>query len=558
MTAVQRRARRLGMLVTAVGLLDVVSAFTPGLRARVDMVGAVFTPGVPDVAAGATAVIGLGLILLGRGLAQRRRVAYLAASASLAVSALTHLLRGSLVLESLLALGVVSILVRNRAVFVVPPCRRRARTLALFGPAAVSLVVVYGSVGLLLERSQIHPTLTPLRALSEIAARLVGLPGPLHLPDTYVWLPVSLTVLGGGILLGIALLVLAPARESRRARVDDRARVRALADRSDGDTLGPFALRADKSYVFSADGRAAVAYRYVHGVGLASGDPVGEPASFAAAVGAFLEHCDRLGWRPAFLGARDDQLPMYRDAGLRCHYLGDEAIIDVGTFTLDGRAMRPVRQACNRATNFGVVTEIRRERELPAASLAELRELAERSRQGAPERGFSMALDGLLTGRDRDCVVAIAREPGGAPLAFQRYVPCRAGRGLSLDAMRRERHGPNGLNERLIADVVLWAREHGIEEVSLNFAFFRSWLDGDAGLSRLQTLETWLVRRLNPYFQIESLLTFNSKFLPRWVPRHLVYRSVAQLGSVALAAMSAEAFLPFDRRREHAALPAAA
>jgi lysyl-tRNA synthetase class 2 len=557
MTSVQRRARRLGVLVATVGVLDVVSAFTPGLRARVDMIGAVFTPGVPDVAAGATAVIGLGLILLGRGLGQRRRLAYVTAAASLAASALTHLLRGGLVLESILALGAVTILVRNRALFVVPPCRRRARTLVILGPAALALVVVYGASGLLLERARIHPALTPLRALREVAARLVGLPGPLHLPDTYVWLPVSLTVLGGGILLGIAVLALGPVRDSR-ARVGDRARVRALADRPDGDTLGPFSLRADKSYVFSPDGRAAVAYRYVHGVGLASGDPVGEPASFAAAVGAFLDHCDRHGWRPAFLGARDDLVAMYRAAGLRCHYLGDEAIIDVAEFTLDGRAMRPVRQACNRATNQGVSTEIRRERELPAVLLAELRQLAERSRQGAPERGFSMALDGLLTGRDGDCVVAIARDSDGAPLAVQRYVPCRAGRGLSLDAMRREQRGPNGLNERLIADVVLWARDQGIDEVSLNFAFFRSWLDDSVELSRFQTFETWLVRRLNPYFQIESLLTFNAKFLPRWVPRHLVYRSVGHLGSVALAAMSAEAFLPFDRQRDQAALPAAA
>ena len=140
------------------------------------------------------------------------------------------------------------------------------------------------------------------------------------------------------------------------------------------------------------------------------------------------------------------------------------------------------------------------------------------------------------------------RDADGSTLAFQRYVPCRGGRGLSLDAMSRDGRGPNGLNERMIVDVVAWARARGVDLVSLNFAFFRAWLDDDAALSRLQAMEAWLVRRFNPYFQIESLLTFNAKFAPRWVPRYLVYRSVGELASVGVAAMSAEALLPFDRR----------
>ena len=160
-----------------------------------------------------------------------------------------------------------------------------------------------------------------------------------------------------------------------------------------------------------------------------------------------------------------------------------------------------------------------------------------------------MALDGLLTGHDPDCVVIITREPDSTPLAFQRYVPCRGGLGLSLDAMRREKRGPNGVNERMIVDVLAWARGQGVEVLSLNFAFFRAWLDEGAELSKLQGLEAWFVRRANPYFQIESLLRFNAKFHPRWVARHLAYRSIGELAPVGLAAMSAEAFLPFARTR---------
>jgi lysyl-tRNA synthetase class 2 len=113
--------------------------------------------------------------------------------------------------------------------------------------------------------------------------------------------------------------------------------------------------------------------------------------------------------------------------------------------------------------------------------------------------------------------------------------------------MRRDAVGPNGVNERLIVETVLRAREHGIREVSLNFAAFKGLIEEDADLGPLQAAQAWLIRRLNPYFQIQSLLTFNAKFEPRWVPRYLVYRSMSDLAPLAVAALSAESFLPFDR-----------
>jgi lysyl-tRNA synthetase class 2 len=508
------------------------------------------TPGVPDLASGAAATLGVVLVLVGRGLVQRRRVAFWTAVGAVGISTVAQVLQGSDRRVAMVSLLVFTLLVINRHVFVVVVDRRRARTLAFAVPAVLGAIVVYGMVGLSLERRGIHPSLTPGRGLAEIAARLVGRSGPLHLPTDYVWLPVSITLLGSVAAFALIVYALAPIRERVRAHDADRQRVRELVDRTDGDTLDPFALRTDKRYVFSPDGRAAIAYRYVNGVGLASGDPVGARDSFGGALESYLLLCRRSGWRPAILGTRAELLPMYEAHRLRAHYLGDEAVIDVGSFGLSGRRMRPVRQACQRIANAGYTTEIHREGRLGEPLRSELRDLARRARQGAPERGFSMALDGLLSGRDGDCVVAVTRDETGAPVAFQRYVPCMGGSGLSLDAMRRERSGPNGVNERMIADVVAWAGDHDIEQVSLNFAFFRAFLDEDARLTGLQSLEAWFVKRANPYFQIESLLKFNAKFDPTWRPRYLVYRSVGELASVGVAALSAESFLPFDRRPE--------
>ncbi len=542
-----RAARLLGVLVGVAGLVDLVSAFTPGLRARLHVVHEVFTPELAHLAAGATALLGLGLMLVGRGLARRRRLAYVAAIGLLTAATLTDVIKG-LDLEEAFFMAVVALLLhRARRLFDEPTDRTRWRTLAWVVPVSVLGVFIYGVGGLYARSGQVTPHLTFPGALQEVASRIVGLPGRLDIDGFGHWFPASITVVGFIILLTILAVALAPVAERAVAHQGDRDRVRALVARPDGDTLDPFALRHDKRYVFSADGRAAVAYRYVNGVGLIGGEPVGEPSEFASAFHRFVDLCNSKGWRPAVLGARGDRLGIYESVGMRSRYLGDEAVIDVKSFSLDGRAMRPVRQAANRTRNAGITVEIIREGDLDPTLMRALVGISDRARAGAPERGFSMALDALLTGRDRDCIVAVARDGSGGPIAFQRYAPCRAGLGLSLDAMRRDVVGPNGVNERLIVETIEWARAHGIEEVSLNFAAFKGLIEEGADLGPLQSAQAWVIRRLNPYFQIQSLYTFNAKFLPRWVPRYLVYRNAGDLAPVAVAALSAEAFLPFDR-----------
>ena len=547
-TPVRRRLRLLGLAVTAAGVVNIASALTPEFRARLHIVRDAFTPEVAHLAMGTTALLGIALVLLGRGIARHRRVAYRAALVLLAFSALTHLLKGLDIEEAAISVGVAVLLVRSGRLFTAPTPPAQWRTAAKVVLTVIPVAFAYGVVGFAIRHNRVKPEFTILGAVQETAARLVGLSGPFEVSHGFGrWFPASITVLGFGIVIVIAAALLAPVTERALARADERDTVRRLVDRRDGDTLDPFALRHDKRYILSSDACAAVAYRYVNGTGLASGDPVGDRASFADAFDRFLERCTERGWRPAVIGARGDQLALYEAVSLRSRYLGDEAVIDVDGFTLDGRRMRGVRQAFNRTKNFGLTAEIHREGELDPTLRRALVGISDRHLAGGRERGFSMALDGLLTGRDAECVIAVCRDDHGTPIAFQRFVPCKAGTGLSLDTMRRDAIGPNGVNERLIVEVVLWAREHGIREVSLNFAAFRGLIEDDADLGPIETAQAWLITRLNPYFQIKSLLVFNAKFHPRWVPRYLVYRSLGDLAPVAVAVLSAESFLPFDR-----------
>src|SRR4029077_5924196 len=113
-----------------------------------------------------------------------------------------------------------------------------------------------------------------------------------------IWFPASLAVLGTIGLLLLLWQLLRPA--VRIGSSDGRAKAEDLVRRHGWDTLAPFALRGDKSYFFSSDGRAMVAYGYLGGVALVSGDPIGDGPSIPLVVDEFIEHCRLHGWQPAF------------------------------------------------------------------------------------------------------------------------------------------------------------------------------------------------------------------------------------------------------------------
>ncbi|WP_306190050.1 phosphatidylglycerol lysyltransferase domain-containing protein [Streptomyces sp. MK5] len=358
------------------------------------------------------------------------------------------------------------------------------------------------------------------------------------------------------------LLVLYACFRSPRGRAlltgEDEQRLRELLGRhGERDSLGYFALRRDKAAIFSPTGKAAVTYRVVGGVSLASGDPIGDPEAWPGAIDAWLAEARRHAWTPAVMGASEEAGTIYARHGLDALELGDEAIVDVADFSLDGRAMRVVRQAHNRVRRAGYSVRIRRHEDIPDDEMALLVDRADRWRDGATERGFSMALGRLGDRADGRCVMLECRDADGEPRALLSFVPW-GGQGLSLDLMRRDRACENGLMEFMIVELLLRAGEIGVRRVSLNFAMFRSVFERGARLGAGPVLRLWrsVLTFFSRWWQIESLYRANAKYRPVWEPRFLLFAKSADLPRIGIASARAEGFLTppalpaFTRRRD--------
>jgi lysyl-tRNA synthetase class 2 len=194
-----------------------------------------------------------------------------------------------------------------------------------------------------------------------------------------------------------------------------------------------------------------------NGVLLLSGDPVGPDAALAGLLSDLKEFAQTRGLKLAAVGASERLVPLWEELGLRTMYLGDEAIIEVGRFSLEGRPIRKVRQSVSRLRKAGFTAELHRVSELAPGVAQEVEAVLERGREGAPERGFSMAMDSLHGDHGQDTLVVLARDeadPNRPVRGVLHFVPCFGRSAMSLSFMRRDPRTPNGLTEFMVVSAV--------------------------------------------------------------------------------------------------------
>jgi lysyl-tRNA synthetase class 2 len=512
--------RLLAWSAAGVGVIGLVSALTPEMANRVEVVRGVLPPGWPEAARVLTIAFGIGLIWLSLSLAKRRRRAWQLAVAVVVASAAAHLAKGLDFEEAAVSLLLLAALLHWRRRFDVPGDPASVRPLLGLGAALAAI--------------------TAIAVSSELR-------GP-DLPHT-----AADALSGIGLAVGVAALYfwLRPFGHAVAQTVGERRTARALVEAHGSDSLAFFALRRDKSYLFSPSRRAFLAYRVVAGTALVSGDPVGDEAEIDDLLAELRRVVRAHGWRLAVVGASDEYLERYRGLGLKAVPMGDEAVLRPAEFSLEGRAIRKVRQSVSRLSKAGYSFRMVPADDVAPELEAELEDVSAEWRGGEPERGFSMAIDDLHV---PGTVLALAVADDGRIGGFLHLAPSPAGGGWSLSTMRRRPDAPNGLTEFLVVETLAWARETGASELSLNFCALTDFLAPERVTTPLHRVVRRGLLLADNVFQLERLYVFNRKFFPEWRRRYVCVERFTDLPAVGLAYLHAESLLvppgPWTRRRE--------
>lgn len=221
----------------------------------------------------------------------------------------------------------------------------------------IGLLVSLGAAIAMLSAAGTRRAETLRDDLLAILARSIGDPG-LVPRETLVgipgWIPSLISILLTATMLAAVAVFMRSAKPVHAWTPERELALRDLIHRfGHVDSLSYLATRRDRSAEFSPDGQAAVTYRVALGVCLAAGDPVGDPASWPAAIRAWKAEARSQGWQAAVMSAGEAGARAFLNQGFAVINLGDEAVLETSRFDLNTTSMSPVRRAAQRAARAG-------------------------------------------------------------------------------------------------------------------------------------------------------------------------------------------------------------
>jgi phosphatidylglycerol lysyltransferase len=479
-----------------------LSGALPALSSRLHALQALVPLPFIEAAHIAASLVGTALLLLAPGLYRRLDGAFVATRALLIVGAILSLLKGADYEEAVVLLAIAGLLQWTRPAFY----RRTALVAQPLSPQW--LICVVAIVGLSLWAG--------LFAYQHVAYQ-----------DT-LWWDFALRNNASRFLrasLAVALFLIA----ASLWRLFSPARIPATADTLAPEVFGRaletanrtdamLALTGDKRFLVSDDGDAFLMYQVKGSSWIVMGDPVGPRLAWPDLFWAIRAQADAAQGRLLFYQLSADALPLAIDLGLHIVKYGEEALVDLRSFSLDGPQARGLRHADRRAAREGMSFSVIPASEV-AALLPELRAVSDAwlAAKGHGEKTFSLGrFDACYLCRF-DC--AIIRQAGRI-VAFANIWATPNRNELSLDLMRHADATPPGTMDFLFVQLMLWGQAAGYARFSLGLAPL-------SGIEAHRLSPIWaktaalLFKHGERLYGFKGLRAYKDKFNPRWEPRYI-------------------------------------
>ena len=278
------------------------------------------------------------------------------------------------------------------------------------------------------------------------------------------------------------------------------------------------ALLGDKTFLFSADDNGFVMYAVEGRSWVAMGDPVGPPQVRRELVWSFRGLVDRYDGWPVFYEVSSENLPLYLDLGLTLLKLGEEAVVPLDGFSLEGGARKGLRRARRIAEKDGCSFTVAPAEDV-AALLPELRRVSDQwlASKNAREKGFSLgSFDEAYVARYPQALV----KRNGSIVAFANLWSGAGREELSIDLMRYSADAPTGVMDYLFTELLLWGKTQGYRRFNLGIAPM-SGMDSHALAPIWSRAGAFLYRHGEDFYNFQGLRAYKDKFNPVWEPRYL-------------------------------------
>jgi phosphatidylglycerol lysyltransferase len=288
----------------------------------------------------------------------------------------------------------------------------------------------------------------------------------------------------------------------------------------DGNFLSHLAFLGDKQFFLSSNEKVLFQFARSGKKIIVLGDPSGEKDSFRQALQEFYERADLFGYDIIFYQVDAELMPLYHDFGNNFFKLGEEAIVDLTTFTIAGKKRAGMRATKNRFEREGYVFDIVQS---PFSDdfISELKKVSDAWIGKKKEKGFSLGYfdEAYLA----QAPIAILRNAEGNIVSFMNIMPVYKEGTLSVDLMRHFPDAPSGIMDAMFINLFEWAKDQGYTTFNIGMAPLSN-VGQSVTSFWSERVASEVFNNIRYMYSFNGLRKFKDKYNPTWEARYLAHR----------------------------------
>ena len=523
------------LLLFALGIINIVSVLTPALRYRVRLLREFLPLETIHVSNYMVFILGLLSIItsafLFRGLKNAWRFAMLLCVLSL-IGNLTKAIDYE---EASVAFFSLLVLWFTRKQYYIKHNKQLQRFGIETSLIILASVIIYGVIGFyFLDKRHFGIDFTFLDSVKHTFLNFILLDVDDLVPRTQFGKVFLDTIhISGIVSIGLLFYALIkPYFFTVKQDSEDFLKAEELIRKYGNSPVDYFKTSEDKLFYFGEQVEGFISYRMTPGFAIVLDEPVcAGPKEKLMMLEEFESYCFESGLKSAYYRVDEDCLRLFKEIGKKSLIIGQEAVIDVQTFTLEGRDKKSMRNGLKNIEKKGLVSVIHQP-PIKDGLLQKLNYVSDDwlKTTGREEIVFTQGM--FEWEKIKQQTIITIENHDEQVFGFLNIIPDYAPDEATYDLIRKTAEAPGGVIDALIISLIEYCRSQKIKYLNLGLAPL-------SGIEEARDLPEKTLKfayeKLQQFRHYRGLRDFKEKFSPIWSNKYLIYENHYDLISLPKA-----------------------
>lgn len=510
------------VLVFILGIVNILSAITQPIHTRMHLLRE-YLP-LTSIHASNLLVLfaGLALLVTSAFLLKGLRSAWIMAVGLAFFSLIGHLTKALDYEEASLAAFIMLLLIATRSQYRIRSSRQRIKTGLKTAAISVAAVLLFGFISFyFIDKKHFGVDFTWQQSLLHTLKMFILVQDTTLQPLTrfaheFVWLIRATGFITWGFLL-VALI--RPGFQKQTVPENAAERVQHLLAQFGASAMDYFKYYKDKLYFFSDIHEGFIAYRIARGFAIVLEEPVCASENKYSILREFDLHCKKMGLHTAFYRVNESSIPMFTRLRKNKMMIGQEAILDVTRFSIEGRDKKSLRNGLNSLQKKGFTVDIKMAPH-NAEMLEELKLVSDDWLQNYNKEELVFS-QGMFDERELEKQnMVLLKDADGKIKAFLNIIPDYAEEECTYDLIRKTADAPAAAMDALIIKLIEYARTNNKTYINLGMVPMTGITQPENMAERVVKLAALKIKRFQHY---QGLREFKEKYASFWENKYLVY-----------------------------------